>query len=132
MSFRDPRVVSWESRLKAVFDDIDAVVEQEFDDVFPLRPNRPDVGETANPAADGLFELGAAFSAGYGSQHGRGYIVSIRVATLARVPSDRMEAIEQRVVSLLKERLPEAFPDRDLAVERDGHRFKIVGDLSIR
>lgn len=132
MSFRDPRVVSWESRLKGVFDEIDALVEEEYADLFPLRPNRPDSGTTGNPSADGLFDLGAGFSPGYGSEFGKGYIVSIRLATLARVPEKIMDQIESRVIELLKEKLPRAFPNRDLKVELDGHRFKIIGDLSVR
>ncbi|MCB1071101.1 MAG: hypothetical protein H7A43_05400 [Verrucomicrobia bacterium] len=132
MSFRDPRVTDWESRLKQVFNEIDAIVEEEYSDLFPLRPNRPGQGETADPSADGLFDLGAAFSPGYGSEYGKGYIVSIRVVTLTRIPKARMDLIEDRVIELLKEKLPRAFPDRDLRVELDGHRFKIVGDLSVR
>ena len=130
MSFRDSRVVAWEKKLQDVFNEIDAQMEEQYGDRYPLHPSRPPSGSTANPSADGLFDLGAAFSAGFGSVHGRGYIISIRVATLARVPADVMEKIEQEVLEQLQEKLPEAFPCRDLRIERDGHSFKIVGDLS--
>ncbi len=130
MSFRDPRVSAWEKKLGEVFDDIDHIMEDRYGTAYPLHPSRPEHGATANPSADGLFDLGAAFSAGFGSDHGRGYVVSIRLSTLSRIPADVMEQIEQEVVELLEEKLPVAFPNRDLQVERDGHSFKIIGDLS--
>ncbi len=132
MSFRDSRVSAWENKLEALFDEIDHIMEDRYGDKYPLHPSRPERGATANPAADGLFNMGASFSAGYGSAHGRGYVVSIRLSTLARVPPIVMEQIEQEVVELLKQKLPRIFPDRDLRVERDGHSFKIIGDLSIQ
>lgn len=130
MSLRDSRVVAWENKLQDVFNEIDAKMEAQYGEKYPLHPSRPPSGSTSDPSADGLFDLGAAFSAGFGSVHGRGYIISIRVATLARVPVEVMEKIEQEVLQLLREKLPEAFPCRDLRIERDGHCFKIVGDLS--
>ena len=131
MSFRDPRVSAWEMKLESIFDEIDHDMEDRYGDEYPLHPSRPERGATNNPSADGLFDLGAAFSAGFGSQHGRGYTVSIRLSTLARIPPDILEKIEQEVVELLHEKLPGAFPGRDLRVERDGHSFKIIGDLSL-
>lgn len=131
MSFRDSRVSAWEKKLKGLFDEIDHLMEDRYGDRYPLHPSRPERGATANPAADGLFNLGAAFSAGFGSQHGRGYTVSIRLSTLARVPPAVMEQMEEEVVELLKEKVPTAFPNRDIQVERDGHIFKIFGDLSL-
>jgi hypothetical protein len=130
MSFRDPRVSAWERKLAAVFDAIDRVMEDRYGDRYALHPSRPERGATANPAADGLFDLGAAFSAGYGSAHGRGYLVSIRLSTLQRVPAEVIESIEAEVLELLREKLPQAFPDRSLEVVREGHGFKIIGDLS--
>lgn len=130
MSFRDPRVSRWEQRLHDVFNEIDRVMEERYGDRYPLHPSRPEQGATRNPSADGLFDLGASFTAGYGSEHGRGYVVSIRLATLARVPADVMETIEQEVLVLLREKVPAAFPDRELRIERDGHQFKLFGDLS--
>lgn len=107
-------------------------MEARYGDRFPLHPRRAEKGATADPSQDGLFDLGAAFSAGFGSDHGRGYVVSIRLSTLSRIPTKKMERIENEVVALLRKKLPEAFPHRALRVERDGHVFKIIGDLSIR
>jgi len=131
MAYRDPRVVEWEMRLNDLFDEIDHEIEDLYGDRFPLHPSRPERGETSSPSADGLFELGASFTPGFGSQFGRGYVVGIRLATLANVPEDLIEEIEQRVVALLQGKLPEAFPERNMRVERDGHTFKILGDLRV-
>ncbi len=53
------------------------------------------------------------------------------MVTLDRVPDDVREAIEAEVVELLKEKLPEHFPERELEVIRDGTLYKIVGDLRL-
>jgi len=131
MSARHPKALAWERRLKRVFDGIDAELEAAYGDRYPLHPVRARRGRTADPAHDGLFDLGAAFSAGYGSEHGAGYIVRLRLATLARVPDSVIEEIEDFVVERLRAELPAAFPGRDLDVSRDGPVFKIHGDLSL-
>jgi hypothetical protein len=131
MSYRDPRVMEWEARLQSLFDEIDHVVEAEFGHIASIHPARPARGETSSPSADGLFDLGAAFTAGYGSKHGGGYVVTIRVATLSHIAPDVIEAIERRVLNLLEQKLPDAFPNRHLRVEREDHAYKIIGDLSI-
>jgi len=131
MSVRHPKVIEWERTLKKVFDDIDRDLEAAYGSRYPRHPVRQAKGKTSNPAHDGLFDLGAAFSAGYGSKYGRGYVVRLRVATLADVPEDVIEEMEDFVVKRLKAALPKAFPDRDLEVTRDGPVFKIHGDLSL-
>lgn len=131
MSSRHPKVVEWEQRLKQVFDKIDAELETGYGGRYPLHPARAQRGRTANPEHDGLFNLGAAFSAGYGSQHGAGYVVQLRVSTLQSVPANVLEEMEDMVVERLREELPRTFPGRELEVSRDGHVFKIHGDLSL-
>ena len=131
MSFRDPRVQAWENRLKEVFDRIDAALEEKYGGRWPLHPARPARGATSNPEADGLFDLGAAFSAGFGSRKGRGYILQVRMVTLRKVPAEVRREIEADVVEALRRELPAAFPGRDLAVEQDGALFKIIGDLGL-
>lgn len=128
---RGGKVKKWEKKLKRVFDQIDARLEREYGDRFRRRPNRPEVGSTANPESDGLFDVGAFFSAGYGSEHGRGYIVKINVSTMSRIPEDLLEEIETKVVEMLREMLPKIFPDQDLKVERDGNVYKIIGDFKL-
>jgi hypothetical protein len=131
LSYRDPRVVEWEQRLKEVFDDIDHEIEDEYGERYPLHPSRPERGETSSPSADGLFELGASFTPGFGSRFGRGYLVGIRLATLSKVPPDVIEEIEEKIAGLLEDKLQKKFPQRAMRVERDGHSFKILGDLKI-
>ena len=128
---RHPRTERWEAKLKKVFDQIDHRLEAEYGDRFSLHPARAKKGTTGNAETDGLFNVGAAFSAGYGSQHGRGYVVEVRMATLRQVPHALRERIAERVADWLREELPAAFPGRKLEVKRDGRVYKITGDLSL-
>ena len=128
---RHVKTIAWEQKLKKVFDRIDDILEKKYGDMYPLHPARPERGETSNKEHDGLFDLSAVFSAGFGSEHGRGYIVRSRIATLAEVPPEVAEKIEEEVAEMLRKELPEAFPGRNLDVTRDGHILKIQGDLSL-
>ena len=128
---RHPKAEEWENRLKAVFDEIDRRLEERYGRDFPLHPARPPHGATANREHDGLFDLGAAFSAGFGSQQGPGYTLEIRMVTLQQIPPDIRSQIEAEVIDLLRQLLPAAFPNRTLRVSRDGLVFKIHGDLRL-
>jgi len=128
---RHPKAEEWENRLKAVFDEIDHRLEERYGRDFPLHPARPPHGATANREHDGLFDLGAAFSAGFGSQQGPGYTIEIRMVTLQQIPPDIRSQIEAEVIDLLRQLLPVAFPRRTLRVSRDGLIFKIHGDLRL-
>ena len=128
---RHPKAIAWEKKLKKVFDEIDVYLESTYGKKYTLHPARAKHGTTGNREHDGLFQVGAAFSAGYGSKHGRGYIIETRMVTLDKVPVDVREDIEEEVVRLLEEKLPTAFPDRDLDVNRDGGVYKIHGDLGL-
>lgn len=124
------KTAAFESRLKELFDTIDAEMEARWSTAYPRHPARPPAGTVPNPEDDGLFNVGAAFSAGYGSDHGRGYVVEVRIATLERVEPGQRERIERYVKRRVDELLPEVFPGRDLRVIGDGALLKIVGDLS--
>lgn len=127
------RVERWEARLKTVFDEIDAELEAmpHIHGTFRRHPNRPPARTTANPEDDGLFDIGAAFTVGIGSTHGPGYVLSARIATLDPVTPDQQQRLDEYVVRRLREKLPTAFPHSTLTVSRDGHIFKIHGDLSL-
>ena len=73
----------------------------------------------------------AAFTAGFGSEKGPGYLLRTEPATLESVPPDEKAALEDEAASLVREGLARAFPGRDLRVERDGGPYKIFGDLSL-
>ncbi|MGE4490274.1 MAG: hypothetical protein AB7E95_12100 [Kiritimatiellales bacterium] len=128
---RGNKVIDWEHRLKAVFDEIDAELENEYGSRYPLHPSRPKRGTTSNPETDGLFNVGAAFSAGFGSKNGPGYTVEIRLSTLRHVPENIRTEIKEKVFQSLENKLPSAFPDRDLNVTEEDGVIRIHGDLSL-
>ena len=128
---RHPKIDQWDRQLKILFDEIDDYLEQKYGALYPLHPNRASRGRTSNKESDGLFNIGADFSSGYGSRLGRGYVIDVDMVTLADVPESVREEIETEVVELVAERLPRFFPGRELSVSRDGRVYKIHGDLSL-
>jgi hypothetical protein len=96
----------------------------------PLHPRRH-LETNVNPEADGLFNIGAAFSAGFGSKTGPGYVVEIRLATLKEVPADVRAEIKAKVFQYLEERLPAAFPGKTLRVSDENGIIRIHGDLGL-
>ena len=128
---RHPHLERWETRLKKVFSRIDDHLEEKYGHLYPLHPARPARGKTASKAQDGLFNIGASYSAGFGSSFGPGYVVEVRLVTLSRGPDEIRRQIEVEVVELLRRELPRAFPGRELEVARDGNIYKIYGDLRL-
>jgi hypothetical protein len=126
-----PKLRRFSDTLDALFREVDDKLEDVYGGLFPLHPNRPSRGSTGSPDMDGLFEVMPDFSTGIGSEMGRGYIVSFRVATLERVPEDQFEAFMEAAAELIREGLPVFFPGRALDCVRDGKRFKIIGDFSL-
>ena len=118
-------------KLKGVFDQIDQALEAEYGDRFTLHPSRPPEGSTSNREMDGLFNVGASYSAGFGSRYGPGYVVDIRLSTLDRVPKRLKCEFRDRVQALLIEKLPAAFPSKNLKVDREFSHLRIHGDLSL-
>ena len=128
---RSHKAMKWEATLKSVFDAMDHELEAEYGNRYPLHPSRPQRGMTANPEDDGLFNVGAAFSAGFGSKYGPGYVVEIRIATLSRVPDDIRAEIKRKISRGLGKRLPAAFPGKVLHVSEESGVIRIHGDLSL-
>lgn len=128
---KHPGLRTFEKKLKKLFDGIDDYLEDNYGHLFPLHPRRDKRGATADKSADGLFNIGAAFSAGYGSMQGRGYVVEIRLATLENVSDQVRQLFRQEVTRQLTKRLAEQFSERDLRVVEDGALLKIIGDLSL-
>ena len=122
---------AFEESLDAALASVDHALEAKWGGRWPLHPARPEAGRAANPRYDGLFRVTAAFTAGYGSEKGRGYLVRVEIATLAAVSDADRRAIESDAAGFLQTALADAFPGRDLRVERDGPSLKIVGDLSL-
>ena len=126
-----PKLAKFNDELEALFNEVDEILEDHWGNSFPLHPNRPKRGTTSNPEMDGLFEIAPDFTVGLNSEKGRGYLVSLRVATLEKVPPDVYEKFMEESAALIRNRLPKYFPGRELEVVRDGPKFKIVGDFSL-
>ena len=128
---RHIKAKEWEKTLKSVFDEIDHLLEDEYGHDHGLHPARPKRGSTSSPSMDGLFNVGASFSAGYGSKFGPGYVVSIRFSTLEKVSKALKAEIRDKVKLLLEEKLPAAFPGKGLKVDYERKHLRIHGDLSL-
>ena len=122
---------AFDDLMKKLFDEVDSFLEDLYGDRYPLRPMRPGRGETANPEADGLFDIGANFTPGYRSELGSGYLIDLIISTPAKVDADLRREIYETAAEKVKELLPVYFPERELTVQRDGNHFKITGDFSL-
>ena len=126
-----PSMIEFDRRMKELFDEVDHFIEDIYGDRYSLHPARPVRGETSNPEADGLFNIGASFSPGYGSELGRGYLIDVSMSTLEKVDDDIRREIYEAAANKAGLLLPVYFPERVLAVHRDGNHFKIQGDFSL-
>ena len=124
-------MAEFDERLKKLFDEVDTYIEDLYGGRYPLHPVRPARGETANPEADGLFNVGANFTPGYGSELGSGYLIDVAMSTLEKVDADIRREIYEATAEKVRELLPVHFPERELGVRRDGNHFKIQGDFSL-
>jgi len=124
-------MVEFDKRLKELFDEVDACIEDLYGDRYPLHPMRPARGETSNPEADGLFNIGVNFTPGFNSELGRGYLIDVSISTLEKVCENVRREIYEAATEKVKELLPIYFPERELTVRRDRNHFKIIGDFSL-
>ncbi len=131
MSVMSPQQAALEKQMRRLFDELDHMLEERFGKLYPLHPNRLKRGKAAAVSYDGLFGTAAKFTAGFGSEAGRGYIVHINISTLAAVSPAKREQIEEAAVAFLEDNLHRYFPDRELSVVKDGNLYKIVGDFSL-
>lgn len=127
----NPKIKEWEHTLRKIFDIIDDHLEDKYGFLYPLHPARPQRGHTSNKSSDGLFNIGAAFSAGFGSSYGRGWVVDVTMVTLSKVPENVKIQIYKKVIDELKHLLSEFYPERSIEVEKDGNIFKIFGELGL-
>ncbi|MDA3926902.1 MAG: hypothetical protein PF904_19660 [Kiritimatiellae bacterium] len=127
----NPKLVKWEEPLFELLREVDCKLEEEFGDILPKHPSRPAHGVTSNPQNDGLFRVSANFTAGFGSDHGKGYSLEMDFVTLKPVSAEQTATIEARAVALIQSRLDQAMPERKLKVKREANCWKIVGDLSL-
>ena len=127
----NPNMEEWEQTLKKIFDIIDDHLEDKYGNLYPLHPARAQRGRTSNKSSDGLFNIGAAFSAGFGSCYGRGWVVDVTMVTLYKVPEEIKHKIYREVTEKLKHLLKEYYPERVIKVAKDGNVFKIFGELGL-
>lgn len=128
---RGARLENWEKQLNAALQQVDYYLEDQYEDMFSLRPNRLERGKAANNKYDGLFAISAKFTQGYGSKYGPGYGIDLRIATLTTVNEEIKEQILKSAVSQLRLELKSFFPNRQLSIKLDGNSYKIIGDLSL-
>lgn len=126
-----PAAAALDRLFQEVFEQADRELERRHGDLFPLHPSRPDHGTTANPQMDGLYNLGASFTAGYGSQQGRGLVIDLRFSTLSEVPREVREKVFQEALDLIRQGLKEKIPQRSFTIAKDGEVWKITGDFSL-
>lgn len=121
-----------EDQLRALCDELDNELEDTFGERYPLHPNRLARGKAASVEYDGLFSTETQFTLGYGSEHGRGYVVTINICTLAAVKPEDRKAVMEEAYADVKALLPKYFPDRQLVVVHEGeNEIKIIGDFSL-
>ena len=118
-------------RMKILFDEVDHYIEDLYHGKYSLHPVRPIRGETSNPEADGLFNIGARFTPGFGSELGRGYIIDVKISTLENIDDKTRREIQTAVAKKTEELLPVHFPERKLSVQRDIKNYKILGDFCL-
>jgi hypothetical protein len=123
-------ILDFEESLKPIFDEIDDFLEEKYGKLYTLHPARAKRNTTSSKNQDGLFNVGASFSPGFGSEFGRGYVIEIDLRTLQTVQENIRLRIEEESIDLLKNKLTERYPERDLKVRRDGTVYKIFGTLS--
>jgi hypothetical protein len=126
-----PKMAEFDDRMKALFDEVDHYIESLYGGRYSLHPARPAQGETANPEMDGLFNIAAVFTPGFGSELGRGYLIDVAISTLEKVDENVRLEIYEAAVEKVRELLPLHFPERELTVQRDKNHCKIQGDFSL-
>ncbi len=126
-----PKQMQLEQKLRDMADDLDHYLEERFEGLYPLHPNRLPRGKAASVAYDGLFSTGTQFTAGYGSEHGRGYVLSVEIRNLCPVDEADRQAVEEASREYIKKIIPRYLPGRTVELKRDGTVYKLVGDFSL-
>lgn len=126
-----PKQIELESVMRRMCDELDDHLEDLFGDHYPRHPNRPARGKAASVAYDGLFSTGTQFTLGYGSELGRGYILSVELRTLSQVRQEDELAVEKAAAEKIEQLIPKYFPERAIRLEKDGKVYKLVGDFSL-
>ncbi|NQT59010.1 MAG: hypothetical protein HQ557_08520 [Bacteroidetes bacterium] len=126
-----PKLADIEDRMRVMLDQLDTYLENRYSGIYHLHPNRLPEGGAASPSYDGLFSVFAKFSLGYGSVNGRGYVLTIDISTLEKVPDNIRKKIEKEAAEKIESMIPDFFPEREIHVTKDSSIYKITGDFSL-
>ena len=126
-----PKQEELEDRMALLCQELDNHLEDIYGGRYTLHPNRLKRGQGSNPSYDGLFTTSMAFTLGYGSKFGRGYVVNVEVRTLDKVSQYDTIHITSTAFAFLKSKLAEYFPDHKLDIVQDGNVMKIIGDFGL-
>ena len=126
-----PKQEELENELANLCRNLDNHLEDKYGQKYRIHPNRLKRGAGSNTRFDGLFSTSIAFSLGYGSKSGRGYIVEVDIRTLDRVTEEDRQKILEDAFDYIKDNLKIYLPERELDIVKDGEVMKIVGDFSL-
>ncbi len=126
-----PKQEELENELANLCRSLDNHLEDKYGQKYRIHPNRLKRGTGSNPRFDGLFSTSIAFSLGYGSKTGRGYIVEVDIRTLDRVTEEDKNNINEDAFNYIKDNLKVYLPERELELVKDGSVMKIIGDFSL-
>ena len=126
-----PKQEILEEKMAQLCQALDNHLEDIYGDHYRLHPNRLRRGKGSNPSFDGLFSTSLAFTLGYGSQYGRGYVVNVEIRTLDKVSQYDSTKIQAEAFSFISRNLKKFIPDQDLKIVQDGNLMKVVGDFSL-
>ena len=74
-----PKQEELEKKLSDLCQALDNHLEDKYGEHYKIHPNRLKRGKGANPSFDGLFSTSLAFTLGYGSKYGRGYVMNVEI-----------------------------------------------------
>ena len=126
-----PKQEELEKKLSLLCQALDNHLEDKYGEHYNIHPNRLKRGKGANPSFDGLFSTSLAFTLGYGSKYGRGYVMNVEIRTLDKVSQYDMADIKADAFSFVRQHLKTYIPEHELEIVQDGDLMKIVGDFSL-
>ncbi|MBQ7508016.1 MAG: hypothetical protein IJT52_01660 [Spirochaetales bacterium] len=126
-----PKQEILEEKMAQLCQALDNHLEDIYGDHYRLHPNRLRRGKGSNPSFDGLFSTSLAFTLGYGSEYGRGYVVNVEIRTLDKVSQYDSTKIQAEAFSFISQNLKKFIPDQDLKIVQDGNLMKVIGDFSL-
>ena len=126
-----PKQEELEVKMSELCQALDNYLEDIYGEHYKLHPNRLKRGKGSNPSFDGLFSTSLAFTLGYGSRYGRGYVVNVEIRTLDKVSQYEQASIRGTAFSFISQNLKKYLPEHDLQIVQDGNVMKVIGDFSL-